>query len=221
MCGRFSLHTSGPALAEQFHLPDIPALAPRYNIAPTQDVAVVRQQEAGRTLAHMRWGLIPGWAGDPAIGARMINARAETVVEKPAFRVAFIRRRCLIPADGFYEWQRTAGQKQPFFFHLRRQQPFAFAGLWETWRSVDGTVIDSCTLLTTEANGVLCPIHMRMPVILQPDDYARWLDPALCQPDPLLALLRPYPEAEMSVYPVSTYVNRATNDDPQCIAPAA
>jgi putative SOS response-associated peptidase YedK len=221
MCGRFSLRAPGPVLARQLHLPDVPVLAPRYNIAPTQEVAVVRQQEAGRTFAHMRWGLIPGWAGDPAIGARMINARAETVVEKPAFRVAFIRQRCLIPADGFYEWQRVDGQRQPFYIHLHREQPFAFVGLWESRRGADGTVIDSCTLLTTEANGVLRPIHARMSVILQPDDYVRRLDPELQQPDPLPALLQPYPEAEMSLYPVSTHVNRATNDDPQCIAPAA
>jgi putative SOS response-associated peptidase YedK len=221
MCGRFSLRTSGQVLADQFSLPDVPTLAPRYNIAPTQAVVVVRQQEVGRTLAPMRWGLIPGWASAPAVGAGMINARAETVAEKPAFRTAFIWRRCLIPADGFYEWQHTDGQKQPFFFQLHGQQPFAFAGLWETWYGADGTVIQSCTLLTTEANGVLRPIHARMPVILQPEDYARWLDPALRQPDPLLTLLRPYPEAGMQVYPVSTHVNRATNDDPQCIAPAA
>jgi putative SOS response-associated peptidase YedK len=221
MCGRFSLRTPGPVLAGQFDLPDVPALAPRYNIAPTQDVAVVQQQAAGRMLLHMRWGLIPGWAGDPAIGARMINARAETVAEKPAFRAAFTRRRCLIPADGFYEWQRVDGQKQPFYIRLHREQPFAFAGLWESWRGADGTVIDSCTLLTTEANGVLRPIHARMPVILKSDDYARWLDPELRQPEPLLDLLQPYPEAEMQSYPVSTHVNRATNDDPQCIAPAA
>ncbi len=223
MCGRFSLRTSGQVLANQFAVPDVPALAPRYNIAPTQDIVVIRQQEVGRTFAHVRWGLIPSWASEPAVGTRMINARAETVAEKPAFRAAFIWRRCLIPADGFYEWQHTDTdhQKQPFFFQLRGQQPFAFAGLWETWRGADGMVIDSCTLLTTEANGVLRPIHARMPVILQPEDYARWLDPALRQPDLLLMLLRPYPEAEMQVYPVSTHVNRATNDDLQCIVPAA
>lgn len=221
MCGRFSLSTPGSALAEQLQLAEVPALAPRYNIAPTQEIAVVRQVNSDRILDLVRWGLIPSWATDPAIGARMINARAETVAEKPAFRAAFSRRRCLVLADGFYEWQRTNGQKQPFYFHLRDNKPFAFAGLWEQWQGADGTTIDTCALLTTSANEVLRPVHERMPVILHPDDYTLWLDPAMHERDVLLSLLTPYPAGEMAGYPVSSFVNKATNDTPQCVARAA
>lgn len=221
MCGRFSLSTPGSALAEQLQLAEVPALAPRYNIAPTQEIAVVRQVNSDRILDLVRWGLIPSWATDPVIGARMINARAETVAEKPAFRAAFSRRRCLVLADGFYEWQRTNGQKQPFYFHLRDNKPFAFAGLWEQWQGTDGTTIDTCALLTTSANEVLRPIHERMPVILHPDDYTLWLDPAMHERDVLLSLLTPYPAGEMAGYPVSSFVNKATNDTPQCVARAA
>lgn len=221
MCGRYSLSASGEKLAEQFQLAEIPELAPRYNIAPTQEVAVVRQCAEGRQLALLRWGLIPSWAKDPSIGARMINARAETVAEKPAFRSAFVRRRCLVPADGFYEWKRTAGGKQPFFFQMRDGRPLAFAGLWEQWKSPDGGQIESYTILTTDANELLRPVHDRMPVILPPDAYDLWLDPDVQKPDVLLALLHPYPEEAMTAYPVSMRVNSPANDDPQCIAPVA
>lgn len=221
MCGRYSLSASGEKLAEQFQLAEIPELAPRYNIAPTQEVAVVRQCAEGRQLALLRWGLIPSWAKDPSIGARMINARAETVAEKPAFRSAFVRRRCLVPADGFYEWKRTAGGKQPFFFQMRDGRPLAFAGLWEQWKSPDGGQIESYTILTTDANELLRPVHDRMPVILPPDAYDLWLDPDVQKPNVLLALLHPYPEEAMTAYPVSMRVNSPANDDPQCIAPVA
>lgn len=221
MCGRYSLSASGEKLAEQFQLAEIPELAPRYNIAPTQEVAVVRQCAEGRQLALLRWGLIPSWAKDPRSGARMINARAETVAEKPAFRSAFVRRRCLVPADGFYEWKRTAGGKQPFFFQMRDGRPLAFAGLWEQWKSPDGGQIESYTILTTDANELLRPVHDRMPVILPPAAYDLWLDPDVQKPDVLLALLHPYPEEAMTAYPVSMRVNSPANDDPQCIAPIA
>ncbi len=219
MCGRYTLHVTGEMLAEQFRLPEVPALPPRYNIAPTQDVAVVRRKDSQYTLDMLRWGLIPAWADSDKIGARMINARTETVAEKPAFRAAFARRRCLIPADGFYEWQRTATSKQPFYFHLQTRQPFAFAGLWEQWRTQHGTLIESCTLLTTEANEVVRPVHARMPVILHEHDYALWLDPATQTADTLHPLLHAYPAAEMVAYPVSAYVNTPAHDDAGCIVP--
>lgn len=219
MCGRFSLSSSGEVLAEQFQLPEVPELAPRYNIAPTQTVAVVRQSAKQRSLGLLRWGLIPAWSKDPSIGSRMINARSETVAEKPAFRAAFTRRRCLVIADGFYEWQRTNGQKQPFFFRLQDGKPFAFAGLWERWKSSEGTLIESCTILTTEANDVLQPVHDRMPVILAPEHYSRWINPDVQQADALFPLLHPYPEEAMIAYPVSSRVNSPANDDPQCSTP--
>jgi putative SOS response-associated peptidase YedK len=215
MCGRYTLKTRAGALAEHFDLPEVPVLTPRYNIAPSQPVAVVR---GGPELAQMRWGLIPAWADDPAIGHRMINARAETVAERPAFRAAFRRRRCLVLADGFYEWQRQDGRKQPFYFRLRDGGPFAFAGLWERWEKGDEP-IESCTLLTTEANAVVDPVHDRMPVVLDPGDYRRWLDPRVDRPDELQPLLRPYPAAQMVAHPVGLLVNDPRRDEPRCIEP--
>jgi putative SOS response-associated peptidase YedK len=221
MCGRFTLRTGSAALAEQFQLADIPDLPPRYNIAPTQEVAVIRHTNGSNTAALLRWGLVPFWARDTAIGAKMINARAETVAEKPAFRAAFQSRRCLIMADGFYEWQAMGSgrRKQPIYLHMRDQCPFAFAGLWETWQGQDGT-LQSCTILTTEPNDLVQPIHNRMPVILRPTDYALWLDPDVREPEPLQACLQPYPSDALTAYPVSPYVNNVHHDDPQCVAPA-
>ncbi|MCU0491165.1 MAG: SOS response-associated peptidase [Chloroflexaceae bacterium] len=219
MCGRFTLHTSGAAVARQFELAEVPELAPRYNIAPTQDVPVVRAAEPGRALHMLRWGLIPSWAKDASIGVKMINARAETLAEKPAFRTALARRRCLVLADGFYEWQGSAGKKQPFYFHMDDSQPFAFAGLWERWRGPNDAVVESCTIITTEANELLRTVHDRMPVILPPESYALWLDPAMHDAGPLLNLLQPFPAEEMASQPVSPLVNRVTNDGPECIAP--
>ncbi len=222
MCGRFTLHTPAHALAEAFGVPERPNLAPRYNIAPTQAVAAVRRAEGGRELVMLRWGLIPAWAEDAAIGNRMINARAESVAGKAAFRTAFQLRRCLVAADGFYEWQKTGGgAKQPYFVRLLSEAPFAIAGLWERWRPPTGEAVESCTLITTAANALLAPIHDRMPVILGPADYDAWLDPDPPSAGALTALLRPYPADQMTAFAVSRLVNDPRNDTDACIAPAA
>jgi putative SOS response-associated peptidase YedK len=223
MCGRFTLTKPVPVLAEFFLFPDSAApQEPRYNIAPTQAVAVVRAPAGShhRELAFLRWGLIPSWATDPAIGNRLINARAETVAEKPAFRSAFRQRRCLVLADGFYEWQRQGNKKQPYYFRMRDGQPFAFAGLWERWED-QGKPVETCTLLTTEANDVLRPVHERMPVILEPDTHDRWLDPAVQKAELLKPLLHPYRSEAMIGYPVSALVNNPRNESPKCVEPAA
>jgi len=221
MCGRFTLTDPNADLAVQFNLPEIPAMQPRYNIAPTQPVAAVRtaRESKGRELVMLQWGLIPFWAKDPKIGARMINARSETAAEKPSFRAAFRRRRCLVIADGFYEWQKQNGNKQPFFIHLRDARPFAFAGLWEHWEGPDDSIIESCTLLTCDPNDFLRAVHNRMPVILDPEHYDLWLNPEVQQPDTLQPLLRPYAAEDMDAYPVSRYVNSPGNDSPKCIEP--
>jgi len=221
MCGRFTLTDPDADLAVQFNLPEMPDLQPRYNIAPTQPVAAVRVASRGadREMVLLHWGLIPFWAKDPDMGARMINARSETVAEKPAFRAAFRKRRCLVVADGFYEWQKQNGTKQPFYIRLRSSRPFAFAGLWEHWEGADVSVIESCTLLTTQPNDLLRPVHNRMPVILHPKDYDLWLDPEVQNAELLQPLLHPYSSAEMDAYPVSRWVNSPGNDDPRCIEP--
>ena len=201
-------------------------IAPRYNVAPTQPVVVVRTVSTSSTnvvspkreLTFLLWGLIPSWAKDPKIGSSLINARAETVAEKPSFRAAFKRRRCLVLADGFYEWQKLEGKKQPLFIHMADRQPFALAGLWESWHSPDGGIIDTCTILTTSPNELMEPIHNRMPVILEPEDYNTWLIPD-DQPDTALHLLRPFLAEKMAAYPVSTWVNSPAHDDVQCIVP--
>lgn len=221
MCGRFTLTTPIETLVETFQLSSVPEdSAPRYNIAPTQSVAaVLTDEEEHRHLAWLRWGLIPAWAKDPSIGNRMINARAETMAEKPAFRVALQRRRCLVLADGFYEWQRVEGGKQPIYIRMADGRPFAFAGLWERWRASDGSSLDSCTILTTGPNELVRPIHDRMPVILPPEAYDLWLDPTVRSAEPLLPLLRPYRAGVMTAFPVSPLVNNPANDDPRCIEP--
>lgn len=217
MCGRFTLSQPVEAIASIFQLSEIPKLEPRYNIAPTQLVPTLHKSERDeRQFQMLRWGLIPSWAKDPAIGNKLINARAETVAEKPSFRSAFRHRRCLVIADGFYEWRRQDGKKQPFYFRLHDGQPFAFAGLWEHWQDSMGEVIDSCTIITTEANEILQPIHDRMPVILNPKDYDLWLDPVE-KPEQLQQLLQSYSSTEMTSYPVSTKVNKPTNDTPELI----
>jgi putative SOS response-associated peptidase YedK len=226
MCGRFTLRTPLTVLSQQFLFELGPAagvasVRPRYNIAPTQTIAAVRRQAASpqRELAWLHWGLIPSWAKDAKLAAAMINARGETIAEKPAFRTAFARRRCLVLADGFFEWKKVGKQKQPYYLRMQDQRPFAFAGLWECWRGPagsDGPPLESCTIVTTAANELCRPLHDRMPVILEPCDYDRWLDPAASKDD-LVALLVPFPAEAMKSEPVNPRVNNARNDDPECV----
>ena len=221
MCGRFILFSSAEAIAQILEV-DVPSeIIPSYNIAPSQTVnAVVQMPDLSKRILHnYRWGLIPSWAKDPAIGFKLINARSETASEKPSFRYAFKHRRCLIPTDGFYEWQRVEGsktKKQPYFFGLKDENIFAFAGLWERWESPEGDIIETCTILTAAANEILKPIHDRMPVILHAKDYDLWLDPRFTRKDKLQELLKPYAAEEMISYPVSSIVNSPKNDNPEC-----
>ena len=228
MCGRFTQRMTWRELHERMDLIGTPLnLRPRYNVAPSQDVAVVRANDHGRTLAMLRWGLIPSWAREPNIGYKLINARTETAAEKPSFRSAWRNRRCLIPADGFYEWKREGKTRQPWLFGLRDEAPFAFAGLWESWTVPQGTAltgslaertpgeaIDTCTILTTAANGTVAPVHGRMPVILPWEALGPWL---AGEDVPLV----PYPADDMTAHPVSTHVSRPANDDPRCVEPVA
>ncbi len=219
MCGRFTLFASPDTIQAEFDLPEVPAnLAPRYNIAPTQAVAVIANHTE-RRLELFQWGLIPSWAKDPSIGSRMINARAETLAEKPSFRTALRKRRCLILADGFYEWRKESGGKTPFFIHLRSGRPFALAGLWEVWQTPDGVALPTCTIITTGPNSLVAALHDRMPVILPPDAYARWLDPEPQAPADLAPLLVSYPADAMNLYAVSRAVNSPANDSPSCVEP--
>jgi len=221
MCGRFTLFEPDKMLARSFDLGEIPRLGPRFNIAPGQPVAAVRTASSGgtRELALLRWGLIPSWAKDPSIGGRLINARAETVGEKPAFRNAFRRRRCIVPANGFYEWQRREGRKQPHYIRMRDGRMFAIAGLWDRWEGEDGSVAETCAILTTAANAVLAPVHDRMPMILEHGMYDRWLDISAGDPGSLSPLLVPFPPEEMVAFPVGFRVNDPSVDDEGCIAP--
>lgn len=222
MCGRFVRVTDSQQLQTIFELNDIPrTLTPQFNIAPTLDVLAVRQSEQQRNASFLRWGLIPSWARDEKIGYSAINARAETLGEKPAFRTAFRERRCLIIADGFFEWKKQGKEKLPHFFHMRDRRPFAFAGLWESWRGTSDRRLDppleTCTIITTEPNELVSPLHDRMPAILRPSDYELWLDPEFYAEALLTEMLTCYPADEMSVYPVSTLVNRPANDGPECL----
>jgi putative SOS response-associated peptidase YedK len=222
MCGRFALTVDPADLQDAFPEFAFPGqLAPRFNIAPTQPVLVIPNDGTGKADFFV-WGLIPSWAKDPSIGARMINARAETLAEKPSFRAAYRYRRCLILADGFFEWQAQVGSKVkvPHYIRLKSGRPFAFAGLWEDWHAPDGSQVKSATIITTQPNELIARLHNRMPVILPPDTYARWLEPAPRQPADLQGLLAPYPAEAMSAHPVSTLVNSPANDRPECITPA-
>lgn len=222
MCGRFTLRASPAELVEIFRLLREPEIPPRYNIAPTQPVAAVREADGGRELAMLRWGLVPAWAKDPAIGSRMINARGESVATKPSFRSAFKHRRCLIPADGFYEWQKTGGRgKQPYLIGVEGSRPFALAGLWERWEKGEGEPLESCTIITTTANDLLADLHDRMPVILDEEDYDRWLDVKQADPGGLQSVLRPFPSERMCFYAVDTVVNSPKNEVPACVEPIA
>ena len=238
MCGRFTLTADLKKVAERFGVPPLPdwrpchpglkpipghlssTLGPRYNIAPSQSVIVVGD-DGKRYLKPMRWGLIPSWAKDPSIGSRMINARAETLAEKPAFRAALKKRRCIIPADGFYEWQKLGKVKQPVHIVLKSREPFGFAGLWEHWKSPDGEEILSCTIITTVANELLKAVHDRMPVILTRDAEGVWLDPKIQEPEKLLPLLKQYPADQIKYYSVSREVNSPAVDKPSNIEPLA
>jgi putative SOS response-associated peptidase YedK len=230
VCGRFTLSQPPEVVARQFELDALPALAPRYNIAPGQPVAAVRwSRSAGRRVLELRhWGLVPAWAEDPAIGNRLINARAETASERPSFRDPLRRRRCLIPADGFYEWQAAgalAKRKLPHWIGLARGGPFAMAGIWSRWRPKDelgAEPLYSCAILTTAANAAVAPLHDRMPVILPREAEARWLDPALDDDvDALLALLQPIAPDALASHPVSARVNSVKNDDASLLDPSS
>jgi len=227
MCGRFTLRTPLTVLAQQFlfelgPVAEMAAVRPRYNVAPTQTVAAVRRLDANspRSLAWLHWGLIPSWAKDAKMAGSMINARGETIADRPAFRSAFARRRCLILSDGFFEWKKVGKQKQPYYFRMQDECPFAFAGLWESWRGPagsEGPPLESCTIVTTTANELCRPLRDRMPVILEDCDYDRWLDPA-ADKDDLLALIQPFPAESMKSEPVNPRVNNVRNDDPECVA---
>lgn len=221
MCGRFTLTLEAGALQQAFPQYVIPHdIHPRFNIAPGQPVLVVPNTPA-RQADFFVWGLIPSWARDPSIGARLINARAETLAEKPSFRGPYRYRRCLLLADGFYEWKAVPGAKarSPYFIRLKSGQPFTFAGLWDEWHAPDGSLVRSCAIVTTAPNALMVALHERMPVILPPAAREAWLDPAPCPPERLQPLLVPYPAEEMSAHPVSSLVNRPQNDRPELIQP--
>lgn len=218
MCGRYSLIATAEQLADLYGVPVV-GVVPRYNIAPTQPVAAVRHDRAGeRELTHFHWGLIPSWSKDTKFASRMINARSETAHEKPSFRAAYKRRRCLIPVTGFYEWQRTADGKQPMCIVAADDGVLSFAGLWEHWQSPDGSEIESCTILTGEPNELMATIHNRMPIVVEPADFDLWLDATAPLPA-VQSVLRQYPAAKLRAYRVSKLVNNVRNDVPACLAP--
>lgn len=218
MCGRYAFIVVGDgSLQRRFSLEELlPAVPPRYNVAPTQTLPVIVRQSPNH-IAMMRWGLISSWAKDASIGARMINARAETVAEKAAFRTPLRSHRCLVPASGFYEWKREGTSKQPYFIHLKDEPLFAFAGLYDRWRDPQGQDVWSYTIITTAANAITAPVHDRMPVILRREDEDKWLSPDNTEPEHLLPLLRPYPADAMEAYPVSSAVNSPRNDAPDLV----
>jgi len=217
MCGRYTLTAEAEVIQQTFDLDDVPTMRPRYNIAPTQKVPVITGDAPGQ-LAFMQWGLVPSWAKDPSVSSKMINARSETLAQKPSFRDAFAKRRCLVPVDGFFEWRKEGNQKYPMYIHLKDRQLFAMAGLWETWKTPEGDVLQTCTIITTEPNPFVAQFHHRMAVILSPESYASWLDHGT-PVDDLNALFTPYPAEHMAAYEVSGMVNNPKNDTPQVIEP--
>jgi putative SOS response-associated peptidase YedK len=239
VCGRFVTASSPALLAERFGVDEVAIegeTEPNYNVAPREQVSVVRERDGRRVLSRLRWGLVPSWAKDPSIGDRMINARAEGLATKPAYKRSFAKKRCIIPADGFYEWRVIAPpatpkgrpKKQPAFIHRRDGEPMAFAGLWDVWRVPDGLEIDgvgfdrwlrSCVIVTTRANDLLAPLHDRMPVLLPEAAWSSWLDPANDDVASLAELLVPAPDAELELWPVSTAVNKAANFGPELVKP--
>lgn len=221
MCGRFTLTADPHVIQQKFNLKTPPeALQARYNIAPSQPVGVITNDDP-TVLTFHRWGLIPSWAKEESIGNRMINARSETLAEKPSFRAAFKRRRCLIPADGFFEWTGEGKDRKPMYVHLKDHELFAFAGLWEVWHNPDGDEIRSCTIITSEPNDLVKPLHHRMAVILREEDYQTWLAPQEMDAKDLMPLLAPLESERMAVYEVSKVVNKPQNDIPACIEPIA
>jgi len=222
VCGRYRLSRRKQILEEQFETqPWDDEWSPRYNVAPTQPVPVIRQhpKEPIRQISSMRWGLVPHWAKDASDAASTINARSETAATKPAFRDPLKFRRCLIPADGFYEWKRNGTSKQPYCFEVNDGELFAFAGLWDGWKDADGQWIRTCSILTTTPNAVTSTVHDRMPVILNPDSYDMWLDPGVTEVEVVSELLKPYDARLMRCYPVSSRVNHVANDDAECSRP--
>src|SRR5262245_19593153 len=227
MCARYTLRTPLAVLAKQFEFDldeAVPNFGPLFDVPPTTDLPTVRLRESRkRELTLLHWGLIPAWAKDTKLAYSTINARADSVATKPAFRAAFKKRRCLILADGYYEWLRQGKAKLPYLYEVDGGQPFAFAGLWEAWRGAEGSdslPLESCSLITTDANELAAQVHNRMPVILDPADYGRWLDPNVQDPSELLPLLAPLPAERMTARPVSTFVNNVKNQGPQCVEPA-
>lgn len=216
MCGRYRLTRKKEILAEHFGIEPDENWQPRYNVAPAQDVTVIRQdpEQPKRVASTMRWGLIPFWSKDPKMGYKMINARCEGIEEKPAFKEALRKRRCLIPADGFYEWQKSGGTKKPFCFTMADDSLFAFAGIWERWKDPEGKWIETCSIITTTPNKLTEDVHDRMPVILHPEDYDLWLDPGFHDAATLTGLLKPYEAEAMKRFEVSTRINSVENDDP-------
>lgn len=229
MCGRFTLRTPAADWLPMFHIAEnevSTSLAPRYNIAPTQMVAAIRMSKdddqaanSQNELVQLKWGLIPSWAKDATIGSRMINARSETIAEKPSFRSAFKKKRCLIVADGFYEWKKIDSKtKQPYHIRMKDQAPFAVAGLWEYWNKGEHP-IESCTIITTEANEIMDPLHDRMPVILSEEDWPMWLDSTNCDKTALQQKMIPFPSEMMETFAVDPIVNNARHEDARCIEP--
>jgi len=217
MCGRYTLTAEPEVIQKTFDLDTVPDMRPRYNIAPSQKVPVITNNQP-KSLSFFQWGLIPSWSKDPSIGSRMINARSETLDQKPSFKQAFAKRRCLVPIDGFYEWRKEGNQKYPMYVHLKERELFAAAGLWETWKTPEGENLHTCTIITAEPNELVSQFHHRMAVILSSENYATWLaddTPA----DALKSLFEPYPPEKMAAYEVSKMVNNTANDSPQLIEP--
>ena len=218
MCGRYALKAPSSELASRFKLDEVVDVASRYNIAPGTDIPTIRRSPEGKRVMHLlRWGLVPHWAKDPSIGAKLSNARGETVADKPSFRDAFQRRRCLVPADGFYEWKTEDKQKQPYYFSLKSGEPFALGGVWESWRAPDGNILRTCCLITTGPNEIMQPVHDRMPVIVSPNDYEAWLTGEV---DDALGLVRPYRTDEMQAWAVSRRVSRSGEEGADLVWPA-
>lgn len=218
MCGRFALKAPVAELAAHFGLDESVDLAPRYNIAPGTDIPAIRLSPEGKRVMHMlRWGLVPHWAKDPSIGASLCNARGETVAKKPSFRDAFKRRRCLVPADGFYEWKTEGRQKQPYYFSIKSGESFALGGLWESWRAPDCDILRTCCLITVNPNEIMLPVHDRMPVIVSPDNYEEWLTG---ESDVVQALVKPFPTEEMQAWAVNRRVSRSGEEGADLICPA-